>query len=81
MPDAHPCCVESSLAPVSGSAIPVAVVFYDPEAPEGCEMSVALTKLSVAFLATLTDFELKVVAAEAGLRVRRAFEMPPSPND
>lgn len=61
------------------TAVPIAVVFYDPEAPKDHEMSVALTELVVGFLATLTDFELKVIAAEAGLRVRKAFEMPPSP--
>lgn len=62
------------------SAIPVAVLYYDPEAPDGCEMSVRLSELSVGFLATLTDFELKVIAAEAGLRMRRALEIPPSPD-
>jgi hypothetical protein len=68
------------LPPATGSAIPLAVVFYNPEAPEDCEMSVVLTELAVGCLSTLTDFELKVIAAEAGLRVRRALEMPPSPN-
>ena len=63
------------------SAIPVAIILFDPTAPEDCEMSVRLTPLAVGFLATLTDFELKVMAAEAGLRVRRAIEMPPSPTN
>jgi len=70
-------------APAHGfkrTAIPIAVLFYDPEAPEDCEMSVRVEQIAVGFLATLTDFELKVIAAEAGLRVRRALELPQSPN-
>lgn len=59
--------------------VAIAVIFYNPEAPEGEEMSVKLSATAVGFLSTLTDFELKVIAAEASLRVRRALEMPPSP--
>ncbi len=54
--------------------IPVAVLSYDPEAPEDCEMTVQISETAAGFLATLSDFELKVFAAEAALRVRRALE-------
>ena|SRR6185503_14937759 len=63
-----------------GSAVPFAVLFFDPEAPTDFEFSVRLTDVAVGALATLTDFDLKVMAAEAGLRMRRALEMPPSPH-
>ncbi len=61
--------------------IPVAVLYYDTEAGQDLAMSVGLSKLSIEFMATLTDFELKVFAAEAGLRMSRALEMPPSPTE
>lgn len=57
----------------------LAVIAYDTEAPEGQQIQVALTDLAAGMLSTLTDFELKVFAAETGLIVKHAFEMPPSP--
>lgn len=57
----------------------LAVIAYDVDAPDGEQIRVALTDTAAGMLSTLTDFELKVFAAEAGLIVRRAFEMPPSP--
>ncbi len=58
---------------------PIAIITYDPDAPEGCEMEVLIPAMATEFLSILTDFELRVVAAEASLRVRKALEMPPSP--
>lgn len=63
----------------SKSAIPIAIVFMDPEADAESCMSVALSKTAIGFLATLTDFDIKAMAAEAALRLQRAIEMPPSP--
>lgn len=57
----------------------IAVITYDPEAEEWSEWSVDLSPIGIGMLAILTDFELKVVAAEVGMRVRKQFEMPPSP--
>lgn len=57
----------------------IAEIAYDPEAPEDQEWTIALNELGRGMLATLTDFELKVCATEIGIRVRNAFEMPPSP--
>ncbi len=72
--------MSAEMSGMIGSAIPVALLCYDPEAPENSEMSVRLSNVAAGFLATLTDFELRVFAAEAGLRIQRALEMPPSPN-
>lgn len=57
----------------------LAVIACDTEAPDGQQIQVALTDLAAGMLNTLTDFELKVFAVEAGLIVQQAFEMPPSP--
>lgn len=57
----------------------LALIAYDVEAPDGRQIQVALTDLAAGMLSTLTDFELKVFAAETSLIVRHAFEMPPSP--
>lgn len=57
----------------------LAVIAYDTGAPDDQRIQVALTDIAAGMLNTLTDFELKVFAAEAGLIVQRAFEMPPSP--
>lgn len=62
-----------------GTAV-VAILSYDSDAEEGHEMSVQVTEIAAGFLSTLTDNELKVFAAEAGIRIRRALEMPPSPD-
>jgi len=59
----------------------IAVICYNPEAKENEEFTIVLTKLTVGMLNTLTDFELKVFATEASLRLRKALEMPPSPNE
>lgn len=61
------------------SEVLVATISYDTDAKEGDEFSVGISELGCRMLATLTDFELRVVAAELGLRVRHAIEMPPSP--
>lgn len=58
----------------------IAVIAYNPDAPEGHEVRVALTDICKGMLATLTDFELKVFATEVSLVVRKRLEMPPSPN-
>jgi hypothetical protein len=57
----------------------VATITYDEEAPQNSEWHVEVSELGRGMLATLTDFELKVVATEISLHVRRQIEMPPSP--
>lgn len=57
----------------------IAVIGYDPEAPDGQQIQIGLTALAAGMLNTLTDFELKVFATEAGIVLRNALEMPPSP--
>jgi hypothetical protein len=57
----------------------VAEIFFDPDAPEYQEWTVEITEFAREFLSAMTDFELKIVAAEAGIHVRKTIEMPPSP--
>ena len=57
----------------------IAEIAYDPEAAEYQEWTITINELGKGMLATLNDFELKVCATEIGIRTRRAFEMPPSP--
>jgi len=57
----------------------LAMIYYDTEAPDGQEIGVVLTESGKRVCSTLTDFELSVLAVEAGLMVRKKFEMPPSP--
>jgi hypothetical protein len=62
----------------------MALIYYDPGASienDESEVQVAFTRMAVGFMATLADEELKVLAALASIVVRRAFEMPPSPNN
>jgi len=56
----------------------LAVILYNPD-HEGDEVKVYLTPRCLEMLSLLTDFELKVFAAETGIAVRKKFEMPPSP--
>ena len=63
-----------------GSANIIVVIAYNPDAPDGHEIRVALTDLCKGMLSTLTDFELKVFATEVGLLVCKRIEMPSSPN-
>lgn len=57
----------------------IATITYDADAPENHEYAVNISELGRGMLATLTDLELKVVATELSIHVRRAIEMPPSP--
>lgn len=61
------------------AAITFATISYDADAPNDCEMNVTVTEVGKSMLSQLTDFELRVFAAEASLRVRKRIEMPPSP--
>jgi hypothetical protein len=51
----------------------IATISCDADAPQDCEMSVEVSEVAIGFLSTLTDLELKVFAAEAGLRIQRAL--------
>ena len=57
----------------------VATIEWDPEAEEGHEWCVQVSEMGRGMLATLSDFELRVCAAEVSLVVGHALEMPPSP--
>jgi hypothetical protein len=57
----------------------VATIAYDIDAKEGKEWDVEVSDLGKGMLSLLTDFELKVCAAEASMCLRRVLEMPPSP--
>ena len=57
----------------------IAEISFDAEAPEWSEWTISINELGRGMLATLTDFELRVCAAELAIRVRNAVEMPPSP--
>lgn len=54
-------------------------ITYNPDAPDGEQIKVVITDKCAGMLSTLTDFELKVFAAEVSLVVRQRFELPPSP--
>lgn len=62
-----------------GGPTEVATLFYNVRAPDGKEWTVDITEIGAGMLSTLTDFELKVCAHEAGIVLRNALEMPPSP--
>lgn len=64
---------------MADTKIPVAIVWYDVNSPTDAAMSVGVSETAVGFLSTFTDFELKVFATEASMRVKKALEMPPSP--
>lgn len=64
---------------MSESRHKIAVIYYDPEAVDGREISVWFTKISVVFMSKMTDEDLKIFSVMASIVVRKAFEMPPSP--
>lgn len=64
---------------MSDRRVPIAVMFWDPDAPEDQELSVVVSPTGAGVMATLTDMELKVFAVEASLLLRKTFELPPSP--
>ena len=58
----------------------IAEISYDPEAVDDKEWVIDINELGKGMLATLTDFELEVCAAEIGIRVRNRFRLSPSPS-
>lgn len=57
-----------------GTAIPIAVVFFDPEAPAAMSMTARLTKPAHELLGDLDPTQLAIFTIEAALQLRKAIE-------
>lgn len=59
---------------------PLAAIEFSADTDDnGLEYRLIVPERVLTTLASLTDFELKVMAAEVSIIVRNALEMPPSP--